>query len=593
MITQAKDELKNNVHLVSRIWPQIKPYSKKLFLIFCTLIPSALLIASQPFFLQSTIDSYLGSKGAGSIKYLNLPVTWAPALLGASVLLVFALKSWQSFNMQATGQDFVASLRAHLFGHIQGMSIDFFERNQVGKLLNRLTNDLEALSEMITSGLLGGLADLFTLFGITVFMFLLNSSVATALLCLLPLVIIATAWFQRIYREGNGLARTELARLNSLFQESLNGLEVIKVHGQQKNFVKEFDLYAKGYENANNTFIAADASYSAFVESVGIFGTISTIIVLLLGWAKGLSAGELVAFVSYSQMFFFPIRSLSDKFGVFQSGFTSLEKVSELLDEAPALEERGGVAALTSFKLLEIKDLSFSYPSRPARVLSQINLKLYAGQSLGLVGRTGSGKSTIAKLLCRFYEPSEGTISIDSRPLSYFDRSELRRKVLWIPQRSFLFTGTILQNLLLELVLNVDIYEAQLQRQLEISGLAELVSKLPAGWNTQIGHGGIELSAGQKQLINLTRALVQDPLVLILDEATSSLDAESEELVTAATTSILHSGKTIVFVAHRLHLVRECNEIMVLKEGRVLERGSHLELMEQEGYYAGLAELSS
>jgi ATP-binding cassette, subfamily B, multidrug efflux pump len=572
---------------LKQLIPFLKPFKKTLILIFASVPVIAFLQGVQPYLLQLTIEKLNKVNQSENNIYLY------PVLIGASILILFGFKVWQNSLVQEIGQKFVFSIRTKLFSHLQSLSIDFFEQNQVGKLLTRLTSDIEALSETFSSGLVGGTNDIFCLMGIIIFMFYIDWKLALIQIILLPILILLTKLFEKDYQKANLESRKQLGQLNSLFQESLLGLKVIKLFNQFRNLSREFAEVTLQYIKANNKYIFADSLFSAVIELISILAIILVIISTLIFLKNGfhISAGKLIAFVGYTQILFGPIRSLSEKFSVFQSGFTAANRISELLstENKFLINNIASTKAFPERLNLKFEQVYFKYKAEGNYALENISFNLEEGHSLGIVGQTGSGKSTLIKLLCRFYDPTQGKIIIENTDLTELDPSVIRQNILMIPQRSFLFSGSIKDNLLLN---KTDFSDQQLKNIAEETGLLELISNLKDGFNTELREGGVDLSSGQKQLISLTRALIQNSKVLILDEATASLDAYTEQIVTKAVQKIIHSGKTVIFIAHRLNLVKECNKILVLQNGKIKEAGSHKELMELNNYYSQLVSLS-
>lgn len=569
---------RNNFLLIKQIWPFLQPFKKQIIFILLFVPFIAFLQGIQPYLLKKTIDS--------------LQDEFWPKLLGIALIILIILRIWQNIIVQFIGQKLVSDIREQVFRHLQNLSIDFFEKNQTGKLLTRLTNDIEALSEMFASGLVGGANDLFSLLGIAAFMMFLEPKFTIAQLMLIPVLLLLTSLFEKFYRRSNELSRRELGQINSLFQESLSGLMIIKVFNQAGFLKERFAQTSQNYIRATNDSITADSAYSAIIELIGILGIILVILIAAF-ILNETTIGNLIAFVNYSQMLFGPIRSLSEKFSTFQAGFTAAERIISVLEEKPSVQiqsfNKPKSPIIQTFEI-EVNHVYFKYnPNSDKNILNDISFKLPSGHSLGIVGQTGSGKSTLIKLLCRFYDPTEGEICVGGQNLRQIDPAELRKKMLMIPQRSFLFSGSIYDNL----VLDKEISPKLVENIAEEIGLFEAINNLPKGLQTELRERALDLSSGQKQLISLTRALVQKPQILILDEATASLDIYTEGLVINAIKKIISSGKTVIFIAHRLNLVAECKQIMVMQNGFIKELGTHQELMNENGYYAHLVGLSS
>ncbi|MDX1919567.1 MAG: ABC transporter ATP-binding protein [Candidatus Caenarcaniphilales bacterium] len=601
----------DNFYLLRQIVPFLKPYQKQIWVTLAFIPFIALFQGVQPFLLKQAIDRIAKSQEhqqehqiySGFWQNFYHSFWFLPTVLFVALLLLFVLRTVQNAIVQDIGQKFVSDIRSKLFSHLQNLSIDFFEKNQTGKLLTRLTNDIEALSETFASGLVGGANDIFSLLGISLFMLYIDWRLTLAQMLLIPILALLTRSFESSYRRANADSRVHLAQLNSIFQESLMGLPIIKIFVQENKLSKNFKQSNDAYVKANDKAIASDSMFSAVIELVGIIAIIAVILATLL-FAQHMTVGKLIAFVSYAQMFYNPIRSLSEKFSTFQAGFTSMERITALLNEKPSIATLNGLFPALSRsedsqdrvkpKLkntnISFKSVSFKYNTEEdKKILADVSFDLPEGQSLGIVGQTGSGKSTLIKLLCRFYDPTEGAIFIDGQNIKDIDPYDLRRQVLMVPQRNFLFSGSIKDNLKLD---KPEITDENLNQLSEEIGLTPILDKFPSGLNSELRERGVDLSSGQKQLISLTRAIIQEPEVLILDEATASLDSYTEGLVTNAIKKILHSGKTVIFIAHRLNLVKECNQIIVLQHGEIVEQGTHDELVEKKGYYSQLYELS-
>lgn len=597
----------NNFYLLRQILPFLKPYKKEICITLFFIPFIALFQGMQPFLLKQALDRISKPQELTNEltnELISSPNIWQeffqsvwflPSILFVTLLLLFVLRTVQNAIVQEIGQKFVSDIRSKLFIHLQNLSIDFFEKNQTGKLLTRLTNDIEALSETFSSGLVGGANDIFSLIGISMFMLYIDWKLTLAQMILIPLLALLTRSFESSYRKANADSRVYLAQLNSIFQESLLGLAIVKIFVQEKKLSNDFKQINDSYVKANDKAIASDSMFSAVIELVGIIAIIAVILATLL-FAEHMTVGKLIAFVSYAQMFYNPIRSLSEKFSTFQAGFTSMERITALLNEKASIATLNGresnIEPVLKFKKTNIifRSVSFKYNTEEnKKILTDVSFELPEGQSLGIVGQTGSGKSTLIKLLCRFYDPTEGDIFIDGQNIRNIDPYDLRRQVLMVPQRNFLFSGSIKDNLKLD---NPNITTEGLIKLSNEIGLNPILDKFPNGLDSELRERGVDLSSGQKQLISLTRAIIQEPEILILDEATASLDSYTEGLVTNAIKKILHSGKTVIFIAHRLNLVKECNQIIVLQHGKIVEQGTHDELVERKGYYSQLYELS-
>ena len=575
----------NNFLLVKKVLPFCLKYKSPLtFCLVCVPIV-ALLQAVQPFLLKEIIDLLTIKQ---SFKSALLDANYLLLLLFFCLLVIFCLRIGQSVIIQSVGQKVISDIRVALFEHLQSLPISFFEKNPVGKLLTRLTNDVEALSEMLASGLIGGLNDLLSLLGIVLFMFLIDWRLTLFEISLIPSLFFLTKFFEYHYRKANLESRNLLAQLNSIFQESLNGIGIIKLFSRESNFAERYRLINQNYVHVNNKYIVSDASFSALIELIGFLAIVLLLVVGAL-LKEAITPGKVVAFITYAQMMFTPVRNLSEKFAIFQAGFTSIERFDSLLSEKSPLLTQKTLFSDSVDSYLLFRDLSFTYPGQRTKALDQINLFLEKGESLGIIGKTGSGKSTLIKLLARFYDPSKGKIYFKNQDLRSFSLKELRRQILMVPQRNFIFSGSLRENLLLSKKISEELLHEKLL-EFELSSILEL---FPDKLETKLQQGGKELSSGQRQLVSLTRAIIQDPAVLILDEATSSLDSRTEQIFSRANEKILKSGKTVIVIAHRLQTVINCSKLIVLEQGQIIQSGSHQKLMqEQNGNYARLYNLA-
>ena len=605
-----QDKIRNNFDLLKSISPFLSPFRKETSIVIALIPVIAFFQGVQPFLLKEALDRNNLEKNffdnLNAAFNINLPsnTIWLyPLLLGLSLFFLLVVRVLQNSLVQRVGQKFVFDIREKLFIHLQSLSIEFFEKNQVGKLLTRLTSDIESLSETFSSGLIGGLNDVISLIGIAIFMFFIDWRLTIAQLTLIPILLLLTQVFEKIYRDANSDSRKALAQLNSSFQESLWGLQIIKLFGGESYLFSKFNKTNNEYIRANNKYIFADSAFSACIELIGLFGILLVLLITVLFSSEKTSLGSMVAFVGYSQQLFGPIRSLSEKFSTFQAGFTSAERIVSLLEQKPSLittidmsnNLTGSYQSLnndSSELAVKFDKVFFKYDiSSSDYILSDISIDLPRGKTLGIVGKTGSGKSTLIKLLCRFYDVTEGSISINGKSIKNINPAELRKKVLMIPQRSFLFSGSIKDNLLLN---KTDFPIHKLEDIANQTGLIEVIKQAKNGFDTDLREGGVDLSIGQKQLISLTRSLIQDADILILDEATASLDTHTEALVTNAIKHIIRSGKTLIFIAHRINLVAECDQILVLDKGQIIESGTHEELLSNKhSQYSYLVELSN
>lgn len=574
---KEKYKIKDNLYLIRQFLPYLSQFKKSFIFVFLTIPFVSFFFALQPFLFKHAIDSL--SKYNFTLELFNniYTISWLPFILIACALIVTSISIIHNFIIFHIGQLFVTDIRAKLFYHFQKLPVKFFDKNHTGKLLTRLTDDLEALSESLASGLLGTVNDLFNIVAILIFMFVLSPELTGVELLLISLVFLLLKTFQVLYRETSQETREYLSIINSLFQESLRGVLSIKILNAKEQFARYIQKQNNNYQKANYKYIAIDASFSALIEFMGVFAIISILSYILITH-HNISMGSLVAFVGYSQMLFYPIQSLSEKFGIFQSCFNSLERVQSILEEEPADKDINKLNTLAKINNIKIKNINFKYKQDSDLVLKDINLDINKGDSIGIIGRTGSGKSTLAKLLCKFYNYNTGEIIFNNNiSLSDISPSDIRQNILFIPQRDFLFSGTVKENL----VLDKSLSDEEIINICKNTGLWKIIETLPDKLNTELRQDSLNLSHGQRQLMALTRALIQDTEILILDEATANIDRETEELIIKTTEEILNSGKTVIFIAHRLNLVQNCDNIIVMSEGEIIESGTHSELISQ------------
>ena len=545
----------------------------------------AVLELAQPWLLKVAIDDHI-------LKSDWLGLTRVGGLYIAVLAVLYALRTLEGYLMQLTGQRVIHDLRAAIFDHLLRLEARFFDRNPVGRLMTRVLHDVEAVSEAFTSGLFAVVADVVTLTGVVAVMLWIDWRLALVTFSLMPILLVVATYFRLNARDAYREVRRRLARLNGFLQESLQGMTVVQLFVRERHERERFRRLNIGYRQALFGSTRWEASLYAVVEALG------SIALALLIWygsgrivAESLTFGALVAFIQYTNRFFLPIRDLGAKYTVMQWAMASSERIFGLLDRAPAIVSPSAPrprARRSGAPAVELQSVWFAYDGDDW-VLRDCSFSVAPGERVAIVGATGEGKTTCARLLNRSYDVRQGRVLVDGVDVREWDLAELRRHVGIIFQDSVLFAGTIEQNL--RLGADGAVSPADLSRALE-SSRAGFVTELPRGLGELLGERGANISHGQRQLLAIARALVYNPAVLVLDEATSSVDPESEALIRQAMTGLL-AGRTSITIAHRLSTVHAADRILVLHRGRVHEDGTHTELLRRGGLYARLYELQT
>jgi ABC-type multidrug transport system fused ATPase/permease subunit len=554
------------------------PYRRRALLSVVAMVVVVLTSLSVPYLVKVGIDRGID---AGDLRVLDLVIAAFIAVsainLGASYVQTY-LTSW-------VGEHVVLDLRRTLFAHIQKLSLDFFSRQKTGWIVSRLTNDIDALSQLVTEGVTSLVTNSLTFIGAIVFLLILDWRLALATLSIMPLVIGATLVFRTRSARAYALVRERIANVSAHLQESISGVRVLKAFRREAADRAALDRANAAYRDVNMRTVVQSGLYFPFVELMSAAGVV---IVLWYGGSlvsdQALEIGVLVAFIGYLASFFDPLQQLSQLYNTFQASMAAVQKIFAVLDTEPDMLDAPGAVPLPDVAgELELLDVTFGYEATTP-VLRDVSFRVPAGRTVALVGATGAGKSTLVKLLARFYDPQRGAVLIDGHDLRDVTSRSLREQLAVVPQEAFLFSGSVLDNIRFARP-SADIEEVK--RVARIVGAHDFVAALPDGYETEVQEGGGGLSTGQRQLISFARALLADPRVLILDEATSSVDAESERRIERAM-DVLFSGRTSVIVAHRLSTVRYADEILVVDDGRIVERGTHDELLATGGRYAEL-----
>ncbi len=561
--------------LLRRLWRYIRPYRGQFIIaLLCLPLTSAFLLA-QPYILKLAVDRYIAHQDPHGLATAGL--LFAGALIGEFVFFY-----GQYYSTMTVAQKSLADLRLELFAHLQELPASFFERNPVGRLVTRLTTDVDAINEAFSAGTLTIFMDLLTLIGIVVILLTLNLRLAVVTLVLMPPLLIALNFFRVRSRETYRVIRERIARINAFLQETLSGIMVVQLFAQERKLLAEFDQRNREHRDANHLSNIYEATLFALVEAVG-----SISIALMLWYGAGqvgkrtVALGTLVAFVEYLQKFFVPIREFSSKYTTMQSAMTAVERVFQLLDTPVTITSSPQPYRPAQVRGHIIFDqVWFAYKGEDW-VLRDVSFTLEPGEKIAIVGATGAGKTTISKLLNRFYDVQRGRILVDGVDVRHWDLHTLRRQIGVVLQDVFLFVGDVATNISLG---RTDLTQAELERAARYVYADQFIRQLPQGYAEQLRERGSNLSAGQRQLLSFARALAYNPAILVLDEATANVDSETELLIQEALTTLM-AGRTTLVIAHRLSTIQHADRILVMHKGQVREMGTHQELIERRGIY--------
>lgn len=581
-----------------RLLPYLGRDRRRLLASLLLLIPLALASAIQPLLVGQAIAVLRRETRLPLLADLPVPVALRllVGLLLVAVLLRLALQGTQSYNTQVVGQRLTARIRADLFRHALGLSLRFHDRTPVGKLLTRLTSDVDALAEVFGSGAVGALADLVTLAVIAITMLLIEWRLGLLLLLLQVPVAAVILWLQARYRRANYRVREELGQLNADLQENLQGLEVVQMFRREAVNSERFAATTDLYRRAVTGTIFYDSAISAWIEWVALAAVAAVLALggtMVDGGAMGL--GTLTTFILFSQRLFDPLRQLAERFTQIQGGLTAVERIGELLEQPVEIadlpperigaEARRAIASGHGPGEVVFEAVSFAYrPDEP--ILSDLSFRIAPGEHVAIVGPTGSGKTTIIRLLCRLYEPQSGRILLDGVDIRELPQTLLRRRLGVVLQDTFLFSGSVADNLRLD----ADLSDAELEAICRDLGLESLLARLDAGLASELRERGGNLSSGERQLLAVARVAIRDPAVLVMDEATAFLDPSTEATL-QRDLEVLLRNRTAIVIAHRLATVEASDRILVLRRGRLVEQGTHRQLRAAGGLYAQLAEL--
>ena len=554
----------------------LRPYRARTLLMFLALLAATAATLAPPPLAKLAIDDGIVPGDRGT---LDLVV----AGFVASALVYWGATYAQTYLVGWIGQRVLQDLRLQLFAHLQTLSIGFYSRRRSGVIISRLTNDVQALDQLVSDGVVTLFGSSLTLVGTAGILLWLDWQLALLTFLVFPVLGIGSVAFRIVSADAYRATREKVAQITAYLQETLSGVRVVRIFAQEPRHVAAFSGLNDENRAANMKTVNLNAAYFPAVELLSAFVTAG---ILLYGGLQAIqgdvTVGVLVAFIAALNNFFDPIQQLSQLYTTYQSGMAALDKIFELLDEEPELTDRPDAVALGRLRgELVFEDVSFAYRPDGERALDGIDLRVPAGQTVALVGSTGAGKSTFAKLAARFYDPTEGRILVDGHDLREVQARSLRGQMGIVPQEAFLFSGTIRDNLAFG---RAGAPIEEIESAARAVGAHEFISRLELGYDTEVGERGIQLSAGQRQLMAFTRALISDPRMLVLDEATSNVDIHTEGRIEQGLRRLL-AGRTAVVIAHRLSTIRRAGHIVVLDHGRIVEQGTHEELLDAEGAY--------
>ena len=584
MAEQREEEVLGKAYdakLMKRLLKYIKPY--KSYVVFAIIfnILVSILPAIRPLLSRIAIDQYIIPKDYNGLLVII-------GILFATLIVNAIVQYFLTYFTELVGQKIIYDIRIQLFSHVQKLALKYFDRTPIGRTVTRVTNDVDALNEMFSSGVITVFSDVFMLVWILIFMLSMSSGLTIVTLAVVPILFYATFLFRKKVRDEYRKVRKHLARLNSYMQEHVTGMNVVQIFSKEKEELKQFSSINDDFKTAN---VKSVFYYAVFFPFVELLSAIS--ISLMIWYASGsiikgaLTFGDLTAFIMYMEMFWRPIRDLSEKYDILQRAMAASERIFNLLDDKTTIDDVDKPVLLQKVKgKVEFKNVHFAYNPGDL-VLKDVSFSINPGETAAIVGATGAGKTSIINILTRFYDIEKGIILLDGIDIKKLDAKVLRSHISLVLQDVFLFSGTIKSNINLG---NEKITDEQIIEAAKTVGAHKFISQLPNGYDEVVKEKGATLSVGQKQLISFARALAYNPQILILDEATSSVDTETEQLIQHAIEKLL-VGRTSIVIAHRLSTIQNADKILVMHKGELKEIGTHQELLAKRGIYYKLYQL--